>query len=146
MRIACGFLSVFAVALLAVCAGCGNKEQEQEQAQGQERKMEELGGALLERKSAFAASVARACKRFEGLDGDDVKFEITTNEMRCALTVSGPKMDRRALQQALSVALTNLSLDYPGLGFMRNEDNTWQILMPDDIRIPASGGFGMDAK
>lgn len=144
MRIACGFLLVFAVALLAVCSGCGSKEQEQ--AQGQERKMEELGGASLERKSAFAASVAHACKRFDGLDGDDVKFEITTNETRCVLTVSGPKMDRRALQQALSVALTNLSLDYPGLGFMRNEDNTWQVLMPDDIRIPVSGGFGLEEK
>ena len=48
---------------------------------------------------------------------------------------------------ALSVALTNLSLEYPGLGFMQNDDgNTWKILMPDDIRIPVSGGFGIDEK
>ena len=142
MRIADGFLLMSAVALLAVCAGCGDKEQ----AQGQEREMELLGGASLERKSAFAVAVAHACKRFDGLDGDDVKFQVTTNDARCALAVSGAKMERRALRQALSVAITNLSLEYPGLGFMRNEDETWQILMPDDIRIPVSGGFGMDAK
>ena len=144
MRIADGFLLMSAVALLAFCAGCGDKEQTQ--AQAQEREMEALGGTSLERKSAFAVAVAHACKTFDGLDGDDVKFEVTTNDARCALAVSGAKMDRRALQQALSVAITNLSLEYPGLGFMRNEDNTWQILMPDDIRIPVSGGFGMDAK
>lgn len=142
MRITYGTLLMLAVALLVVCAGCGGKEQVQEQA----RPLEALEGAPLERKSAFAAAVARACARFDGLDGDDVKFEVTTNETRCVLTVSAPKMNRRELQQALSVAVTNLSLEYPGLGFMLNEDGTWQILMPDNVRIPVSGGFGIDEK
>lgn len=136
MRIVHAFLLTLAVTLLAVCAGCG----------GEERKSEKLGEASLERKSAFAAAVAQACMRFDGLGGDDVKFEITTNASRCALTVNWAKIDRRALQRALSVALTNLSLEYPGLGFMRNDDGTWQILMPDDILIPVTGGFGLDAK
>ena len=133
---------MFAVALLAVCAGCGDKEQ----GQAQEQKTEALGGVSLERKSAFAVSVAQACAKFDGLDGDDVKFEITTNETRCVLTVSAAKMNRRDFQKALSVAVTNLALDYPGLGFMRNEDDTWQILMPDDVRIPVLGGYGIDGK
>ena len=127
-----------AVALFAVCAGYGGKEQA--------RKSEALGGATLARKSEFASAVARACVRFDGLDGDDVKFEITTNASRCVLTVSAAKMPPSALQQPLSVALTNLALDYPGLGFMQNANGTWQILMPDDIRIPVTGGFGLDGK
>ena len=142
MRIACCFSLMFAVALLAVCAGCGGKEQ----GQAPERKMAALGGASLERKSAFAAAVMHACKRFDGLDGADVNFQLMTNETRCTLAVSAAKMDRRALQRALSVAITTLSLEYPGLGFMRNEDNTWQVLMPDNIRIPVSGGFGIEEK
>lgn len=137
-----GFMLVFAVALLAVCAGCGDKEQAKEPA----RELETLGSAPLERKSAFAVAVARACAKFDGLDVDDVKFAVTTNETRCVLTVSATKMDRREFKQALSVAVTNLALDYPGLGYMRNDDNTWQILMPDDVRIPVSGGFGIDEK
>lgn len=142
VRIACVLPLMFVIAVLAVCAGCGSGEQEQ----AQKRKMEELGGAPLERKSAFAVAVERACRRFDGLDGEDVKFQVVTNETRCALAVSGAKQSRRSLQRALSVAITNLSLEYPGLGFMRNEDDTWQILMPDDIRIPVSGGFGIDEK
>ena len=129
---------MFAVAVLAVCVGYGGKEQA--------RKSASLGEASLARKSEFASAVARACARFDGLDGDDVKFEITTNASRCVLTVSGSKMPPPALLQPLSVALTNLSLDYPGLGFMLNENGTWQILMPDDIRIPVTGGFGLDGK
>ena len=146
MRFVHGFMLVFTVAFLAVCAGCGDKEQAQEPAQEPARELEALGGAPLERKSAFAEAVARACARFDGLDGDDVKFSVTTNETRCVLNVSAAKMDWREFQKALSVAVTNLALDYPGLGFMRNEDGTWQILMPDDVRIPVSGGFGIDGK
>ena len=135
MRSVRDFMLMFTVALLAVCAGCGDKEQAQEQA----RELEALGGAQLERKVA-------ACARFDGLDGDNVKFAVTTNETRCVLTVSAAKTDRREFRKALSVAVTNLALDYPGLGFMLNEDGTWQILMPDDVRIPVSGGFGIDGK
>ena len=138
MRSVRDFMLMFTVALLAVCAGCGAKEQA--------RELEALGGASLERKAAFASAVARACARFDGLDGDNVTFAVTTNETRCVLTVSASKTDRREFRKALSVAVTNLALDYPGLGFMLNEDGTWQILMPDDVRIPVSGGFGIDGK
>ena len=145
MRSVNGFMLMFTVAFLAVCAGCGGKE-ELKQEQVQEQNTETLGSASLERKSAFAVAVAHACAKFDGLDGDDVKIAVTTNETRCVITVSATKMDRREFQKALSVAVTNLALDYPGLGFMLNEDNTWQILMPDEVRIPISGGFGIDGK
>ena len=47
------------------------------------------------------------------------------------------------LMRALSVAITNLSLEYPGLGFMMDDGGTWRVLMPDDVQIPVSGGFGI---
>ena len=134
----CCHILVFA-ALLALLAGCGG--------QGRERELMALREAPLERKAEFAGAVVRACAGFEGLDGDDVKFEIVTNATDCSITVDGGKMKPPMFQEALSVALTNLSLEYPGLGFMQNDDgNTWKILMPDDIRIPVSGGFGIDEK
>ena len=126
-------------ALLALLAGCGG--------QGHERELMALREATVERKAEFAGAVVRACAGFEGLDGDDVKFEIVTNATDCSITVDGGKMKPPIFQEALSVALTNLSLEYPGLGFMQNDDgNTWKILMPDDLRIPVSGGFGIDEK
>ena len=126
-------------ALLALLAGCGG--------QGRERELMALREATVERKAEFAGAVVRACAGFEGLDGDDVKFEIVTNATGCSSTVDGGKMKPPMFQEAISVALTNLSLEYPGLGFMQNDDgNTWKILMPDDIRIPVSGGFGIGEK
>ena len=126
-------------ALLALLAGCGG--------QGRERELMALREATVERKAEFAGAVVRACAGFEGLDGDDVKFEIVTNATGCSITVDGGKMKPPMFQEALSVALTNLSLEYPGLGFMQDDDgNTWKILMPDDIRIPVSGGFGIGEK
>ena len=69
----CCHILVFA-ALLALLAGCGG--------QGRERELMALREATVERKAEFAGAVVRACAGFEGLDGDDVKFEIVTNAFR----------------------------------------------------------------
>ena len=133
------FVWAFVSVLLAVLAGCGGE--------GRARKLMALREATLARKAEFAGAVVRACAGFEGLDGDDVTFEVVTNATDCSITVSGGKMKPPLFQEALSVALTNLSLEYPGLGFMQGDDGvTWKILMPDDIRIPVSGGFGIGEK
>lgn len=133
------YILMFAATLLAFLSGCGGQETE--------RKLMALREATLERKAEFAGAVARACAGFDGLDGDDVKFEIVTNTTDCSITVSGGKVKPPEFQEALSVALTNLSLEYPGLGFMLSDDgNTWKILLPGDIRIPVSGGFGIGGK
>ena len=127
---------MFVMALLGVLAGCG----------GSERSSIALGEAPLERKAAFAAAVVRACAGYEGLGGPDVKFEVTTNASGCAITVSSDKKKPQALQEPLSVALTNLSMEYPGLGFMLDDDKGWIILMPDDIKIPEVGAFGIGSE
>ena len=131
---------MFAASALAFLAGCGSQERG--------RKLMALREATLERKAEFADAVVRACAAFEELDGDGVKFEIvTTNATECYVTVRGENVKPPELQEALSVALTNLSLEYSGLGFMQNDDGaTWKIIMPDDIRIPVSGEFGIGGK
>ena len=133
MRFARFLAGAFGAALFAVLSGCGDPARE----------FVDLGKADAGRRAEFAGAVARACTGFDGLDGAGVKFDVVTNAAECVINVRAEKMSRSRLQHALSVALTNLSLEYPGLGFMRNEDDSWRILMPGDVRIPVSGGFGI---
>ena len=118
---------------IALLQGCGDSG----------RALVRLGEAAPERKAEFASAVARACAGYDGLDGTNVVFEVSTNAAGCSVTVACDKMSRASLMSALSVAITNLSLEYPGLGFMMDDSGTWRILMPDDIQIPESGGFGI---
>ena len=120
-------------AFIALFHGCGD----------QARVLVRLGEAMPERRAGFADAVMRACARYDGLDGTNVVFGVSTNDAGCSVSVSCGNMSRAALQGALSVAVTNLALEYPGIGFMMDDDGTWKILMPDDIRIPVSGGFGI---
>ena len=125
-----------AAAVVAMLGGCGEKTPQKVR----------LGDASSERRAEFAKVVARSCARFDGLDGADVKFEVSTNGSSLALAVSCAEADRRRLPESLSVAVTNLSLEYPGLGFMMDDDGTWKVLMPDDIMIPVSGVFGLSGE
>ena len=127
--------AVLACALLAIVLlqGCGDSG----------RALVRLGEAAPERRADFARAVARACAGYDGLDGTNVVFGVSTNASGCSVTVVCDKMSRTAFQSALSVAVTNLALEYPGLGFMMDDSGTWKILMPDDIQIPVSGGFGI---
>ena len=139
MGLAHGLTLMFAASALAFLAGCGSQERG--------RELMALREATSERKAEFAGAVVRACAAFEGLADDNVKFEIVTNATDFSVTVRSDNVKPPEIQEALSVALTNLSLEYPGLGFMQNDDGaTWKILMPDDIRIPMSGGFGIGGK
>ena len=127
-------LSVVVALLLLGLVGCGRSG----------RDVVVFGKATPERRAEFVGAVVRACAEFDGLDGPDVKFEVTTNDSRCTIAVTSETAKTAELQGALSVALTNLSLDYPGLGFMLDDDGiTWRILMPPDMRIPVSGSFGI---
>ena len=126
-------LIVCMLAAIALLQGCGDSG----------RALVKLGDAAPERRAEFATAVARACAGYDGLDGTNVIFGISTNSAGCFATVACGGMSRAALQRALSVAVTNLALEYPGLGFMMDDDGTWKILMPDDVKIPVSGGFGI---
>lgn len=121
------------LASIALLQGCGDPGRE----------LVRLGEAAPERRAEFASAVARACAGYDGLDGTNVVFGVSTNAAGCSVTVACDNMSRAALMRALSVAITNLSLEYPGLGFMMDDGGTWRVLMPDDVQIPVSGGFGI---
>lgn len=134
---------VSGVLLLAALVGCGGGGDNVAVA---ERKLISLGEASLARKAEFVEAVMHACVGFDGLDGSDVKFAVVTNASDFSLIVSGSGTETTDLQQPLAVALTNLSLEYPGLGYMLNDDGKWQILLPDDVKIPESGTFGIGSE
>ena len=122
--------------LTAILAGCGDSQP----------KLVALGDAPLERKAEFAVAIVRACAGFDGLDNPAVKFEVTTNANDCAITVGSKDMKPSELLEPIAVAMTNLSMEYPGLGFMSNDDGTWKIVMPADVKIPVAGKFGIGSE
>ena len=130
------FTLVFGMMTLAFLVGCGDSQS----------KLVALGGVPLERKAEFAAAIMRACAGFDGLDAPDVKFEVTTNASDCTITVGSKDLKPDRLLEPLAVAMTNLSMKYPGLGFMSNDDGTWKILMPAEVKIPLDGKFGIGSE
>ena len=127
------FTLVSGMMALAILVGCGDSQP----------KLVALGEVPLERKAEFAAAIVRACAGFDGLDAPDVKFAVTTNASDCAITVGSTDLKPDRLLEPLAVAMTNLSMKFPGLGFMSNDDGTWKILMPADVKIPVAGKFGI---
>lgn len=121
------------LAAIALLQGCGDSG----------RKLVRLGEAEPRRRAEFASAVVRACAGYDGLDGTNVVFCVSTNAAGCYATVACDNLSRVEFQRALSVAVTNLALEYPGIRFMMDDGGTWKIMMPDDIMIPVSGGFGI---
>lgn len=127
------FWSLYAAVALSLLVGCGERS----------RDMVRLGDATPERRSAFVDAVARACAMYDGLDAPSAKFEATVGDAGCSVAVSCPDIGDAALQNALSTAVTNMAMEYPGLAFIKEDDGTWKVLVSDGILIPATGGFGI---
>lgn len=123
---------IVCVALATLLLGCGK-----------DCDFVSLGEATVQRRTEFVGAVVRACSRFEELDASDVKFNTSVKDGLPLITISCARMKPMALERAISVALTNISMVYPGLGFMSNGDGSWNVLMPAEIRIPKAGGFGI---
>lgn len=127
------FTLVSGMMVIAILVGCGDSRPE----------LVALGEVPLERKAEFAAAIVRACTEFDGLDAPGVRFGVSTNASDCAITVGSTDLKPDCLLEPLAVAMTNLSMKFPGLGFMSNDDGTWMILMPADVKIPVAGKFGI---
>lgn len=135
MTVSRGFILAFG-AVLAVLAGCGGPKQG----------TVGFGEASAARKMEFASAVAAALKGFEDLDSQGVQIAVSDGETAPQVTVRGGKIPPEALERALSVALTNMAFKYPGIGFMAIGDGGWRILMPDEMKIPATGEFNLEFK
>ena len=123
-------------AVLMAVAGCGK----------QEPATVEFGKASAERRAEFAAAVAAALRGFEDLDSQGVQIAVSAAAESSVpqVTVRGGSLQPESLGKALGVALTNMSFKYPGIGFMATGDGGWRILMPDEMKIPATGEFELD--
>ena len=102
-----------------------------------------FGEASAERKAQFAAAVADAIKSFEDLDSQGVQIAVSNKDSVPQVTVQGGRISPENLKSALSVVLTNMSFKYPGIGFMATGDGGWRILMPNEMKIPRTGEFGL---
>lgn len=131
-----GTIACVSAAVLMIVAGCGGPEQASVG----------FGEASAARKSQFAAAVAAALKGFEDLDSQGVQIDVSKDGQTPQITVRGGRISPQALEKALRVALTNMSFKYPGIGFMATGDGGWKILMPDEMKIPVSGEFGLVSK
>ena len=126
MRLATGLL-------LAILAGCGKSQPE----------MIAFGSAPTERREAFAQAVAAAMKGYEELEDAKIQVSVAMEAGRPVVIVRGASMPPKMLERGVSVAVTNIALRYPGVGFMAVDELTWRVLLPDGLAIPASGEFGV---
>ena len=126
---------VFAMAAaLALIVGCGDKPESETVG---------FGEASAERKAQFAAAVADAIRSFEDFDSQGVQIAVSDKDSVPQVTVQGGRISPEDLKSALSVVLTNMSFKYPGIGFMATGDGGWRILMPNEMKIPRTGEFGL---
>ena len=126
MRLAAGFL-------LAILAGCGKSQPE----------MVALGSAPAERRDAFVQAVAAAMKGYEELEDPKIQVSVSEDDGRPVIIVRGEAMSPKMLERGVSVAVTNIALRYPGVGYMAVDELSFKVLLPDGLAIPACGEFGV---
>ena len=127
-------LAVWSLMAVALLAGCGKKD---------EPVLVGFGEAPSARRMEFAQAVVEKLKGFDELGSSKVIIEIKDVDGMPLVMLHGNGVLPRAFEHAISVALTNMSFKYPGIGFMAIGDGGWKLLMPNDMRIPAEGDFGL---
>lgn len=117
-------LAVFAVATSAFCDGDKDASRRRE----------------------FAEAMVKAMRNFEDLYNPQI--QITVVEPRkgeATVEVKGKDSEATArLESALGITIANFALKYPGIRFMALEDGTWRVLIPQNIKLPNEGDFGLD--
>lgn len=121
--------------LLAAAAGCEKDAPAVPQVA--------LGEAEAVRREAFVRATAEALKSFEELDVPSMKIDCAAGPDG-KLTVfakSETRANPEIPEKALALALTNVALSFPGVGFVAEGDRAWRVLFPDEVKIPVSGPF-----
>lgn len=99
--------------------------------------------ASVTRRKEFAEAMVAAMRDFDDLYGSRIIIEVIE------ISPGNPTVTVRArdkkltgeLERPVSVAVTNFSMKYPGICFMMDENESWRVICPDDMRIPVSGDF-----
>ena len=130
-----GKMMVVAALLLAALVGCEKASPTVPQVM--------LGKAETVRREAFVKAMAMALKAFEELDVPSMKIAcvVGSDGRLSILAKSETRANPEIPEKALSVALTNVALNYPGIGFVAEGDRVWRILFPDTVKIPVAGSF-----
>ena len=125
---------VFSFVLAMLAVGCGPDER---------RALIPFGEAAQERRLAFCQMVAKVMKDYDDMYGPHIKVEAESSSngrpmvmVHCSEIAAAGQVGR-----AVAVAVTNFSLQYPGIGFMEVDDNTWKIILPDEMKIEEKGPF-----
>ncbi len=127
-------LAVLSLMMASLLAGCGKKD---------EPALVGFGEAPPARRMEFAKAVVEKLKGHDDLGGPKVVIEIKDAGGMPLVTLHDSGEFPRAFEHAISVVLTNVSFKYPGIGFMAIGDGGWKLLMPNDMRIPLEGDFGL---
>lgn len=98
------------------------------------------------RRMEFAKAMAKAMKEFEDMCLPDIHVNVVEPEPgKPTVEIKGDDEDATsALESTVGLVMANFALKYPGLRFMALPDGTWRVLVPDDIKLPASGDFGLE--
>ena len=126
------------IVLVSALLGCDSREPSIFDSE-----MVTWGSASPERRMAFAENVVKAMRDFDGLYGAQIKIDIVEiSPGNPTVRVKGETDKKNAdLERQVSVAVTNFSLKYPGIGFIKEEDGSWRVIIPDDMSVPVSGDF-----
>lgn len=102
-----------------------------------------LGEADTVRREAFVRATAEAIKSFEELDVPSMKIycSVGPDGKLTVFAKSETRANPEIPEKALALALTNVALGFPGVGFIAEGDRAWRVLFPDEVKIPVSGPF-----
>ena len=124
------------VALLgAFCAGCGSSSPE----------TVKFGSAAPDRQAEFIKAVELALAGFDDIkENPRVSVGIIDDGGRDTVAVRCDGANRRGVESAVSVVVTNIAIKYPGIRFMVIDDGSWKVCIPDETEIPKTGEFGLN--
>ena len=127
------------VAVLAGCGRCGDDGS----TAGEPKSLVPLGSVEKSRRAAFVHATIEALKAFEDLDIPSLKFSChpSEEEAEAILVRSESKSDPSGVEKAIGLALANIALKYPGIGFVSEGERTWRILLPGEMSVQAGGAF-----
>lgn len=119
----------------AFCAGCGPSVPE----------TVKFGSASPDRRAEFIKAVELALAGFDDIkENPRVSVGIIDDGGHDAVAVRCDGANRRGVESAVSVVVTNIAIKYPGIRFMMIDGGSWKVCIPDETEIPKTGEFGLN--
>lgn len=135
MNLPGGLLRWLAVLPLLLAAGCGQPTEGPATVP--------LASADVSRQRAFVQAVASALQSFERLDVPTVRIgaDGPADGVPVVTVRDSSNLNPAYCEKAISLAIANVCLAFPGIRFQADGERTWKVLIPDDVLIPSEGPF-----